>query len=458
MKLIKFKASKVYGHLDFFIDFHSDLTFLTGLNGSGKTTVLRLIMAIMGTSLEVLSDIDFETTELQIGSADEKIKTIFCKKSRDKLSIRHSEIHDPIEIPLPPDRSLIDRGMLLDYYSNTEMKIRQDSVIKAIRQHHPPTFLGIDRKSIDFDRISAEEVALQNQMRRHTQGPRQIPSTAKADSVGGLSEVQNLLRDAILKVRKRQNELDDILRNKVILDSFSLINKSDHFPKFPTSGEIAVFRKKKDQITDAIRNLGIPSNEVESKIKDFMDEIGQAVEAIEEFEDNGNKKRANKKPEHELLMKWILNSSQIERVSRLLTSCEQYIIDRSRVEAPIDNFIGAVNRFLTQTNKKISVSTQDYLEVVLPGENRRPISAMSSGERQILVMFAHLSFSKYLEKPEGIYIVDEPELSLHISWQEQFVDAVKDVSPKTQIIVATHSPAIIAGRNDNCVDVSLRRE
>jgi predicted ATP-binding protein involved in virulence len=50
--------------------------------------------------------------------------------------------------------------------------------------------------------------------------------------------------------------------------------------------------------------------------------------------------------------------------------------------------------------------------------------------------------------------VDEPELSLHIKWQELFVTAVQEASPKLQLILATHSPSIILDRVDKCVDLS----
>ncbi len=68
-------------------------------------------------------------------------------------------------------------------------------------------------------------------------------------------------------------------------------------------------------------------------------------------------------------------------------------------------------------------------------------------------MLAHLSMNRRLLK-DGVFIVDEPELSLHMDWQNMFVDAVQTANPKLQIILATHAPAIIGGRNDLCIPVS----
>ena len=68
-------------------------------------------------------------------------------------------------------------------------------------------------------------------------------------------------------------------------------------------------------------------------------------------------------------------------------------------------------------------------------------------------MLAHLSLNKNL-KGSGIFIVDEPELSLHIDWQEKFVEAVLDANPDVQLILATHSPAIILDRAEFCISLS----
>ncbi len=46
MKITKLTAEKVHGYLPLDIEFFDELTFLTGLNGSGKTSALRLLMAL----------------------------------------------------------------------------------------------------------------------------------------------------------------------------------------------------------------------------------------------------------------------------------------------------------------------------------------------------------------------------------------------------------------------------
>ena len=49
-----------------------------------------------------------------------------------------------------------------------------------------------------------------------------------------------------------------------------------------------------------------------------------------------------------------------------------------------------------------------------------------------------------MEKKPGILFIDEPEISLHVSWQQQLIEAIRTLNSRCQIILATHSPGIFA--------------
>ena len=54
MRILHIAATGVHGYLDLNVKFFPDVTFLFGLNGSGKTTVLRLVSALLAPKLEEL--------------------------------------------------------------------------------------------------------------------------------------------------------------------------------------------------------------------------------------------------------------------------------------------------------------------------------------------------------------------------------------------------------------------
>lgn len=65
---------------------------------------------------------------------------------------------------------------------------------------------------------------------------------------------------------------------------------------------------------------------------------------------------------------------------------------------------------------------------------------LSSGERQMLIIL--LSVLVQEGRPYVLFM-DEPEISLHFEWQERLISIIRELNPKVQIILSTHSPAII---------------
>lgn len=69
-----------------------------------------------------------------------------------------------------------------------------------------------------------------------------------------------------------------------------------------------------------------------------------------------------------------------------------------------------------------------------------PPYMLSSGEKQLLVI---LLTALVQENRPGVMLMDEPEISLHIEWQQRLITLIRTLNPNTQIILCTHSPAII---------------
>lgn len=71
-----------------------------------------------------------------------------------------------------------------------------------------------------------------------------------------------------------------------------------------------------------------------------------------------------------------------------------------------------------------------------------PVSGLSSGEQNELVLFYELLFKFDMN---SLILIDEPEISLHISWQNKFIDDLREVVKLNDmdILIATHSPDII---------------
>ncbi|RLP87667.1 hypothetical protein EAD89_18385 [Micromonospora sp. BL4] len=81
------------------------------------------------------------------------------------------------------------------------------------------------------------------------------------------------------------------------------------------------------------------------------------------------------------------------------------------------------------------------------GNESLPPKRLSSGEQQLLVLAHHVLFRA---APGTLVLIDEPELSLHVVWQATLVDDLTEMGRERDLtfVLATHSPTLIAGRND----------
>ena len=109
--------------------------------------------------------------------------------------------------------------------------------------------------------------------------------------------------------------------------------------------------------------------------------------------------------------------------------------------AKIDLFQRIINsRFLY---KGVKVSKEEgFAFYSTLNQKEIPLSALSSGEQHELVLFYQLLCNI---QPNSLILIDEPEISLHVSWQNHFIDDLKEVIKLNpiDILIATHSPSIV---------------
>ena len=117
-------------------------------------------------------------------------------------------------------------------------------------------------------------------------------------------------------------------------------------------------------------------------------------------------------------------------------------------------FLDIVNRLFS--NKEVYLNERNQMSVRLNDGNGIPINRLSAGEKQIMIIFYRLLFHT---KPGTLAIVDEPEISLHVSWQQRMGSLFLDISRtrNIQILVATHSPQIIHDRWDLAKELRAER-
>lgn len=465
MRIKKMLADQVHGVFAIDIEFNEDLTFITGLNGCGKTTALRLLMALLTPNLEDFSSIKFGRVSVTLLDGDLEVKV--SAEQFDEglvLSISSLDVELKIssaELQLFSESKKSESGKL-----PVHEKIVGHDVFQAILKLSTPMFLGLDRRFYIQNSPWEENFDARRRDYHARRFFAEDPAFRGAASAG-LLDVSYLASSRMQEILTLQEALDEEFRRKLLTRAFEY-KPSDisGFGKLPSRAELESYRERLSRIESAAEALKVPLPEIRAALSGFFESMSSVVDTLEQ---NSKKKvqrdkNSRKEPKQrdfvqsdieKINIEWIINKPQTDRVLEHLQLLATFGDSRDQLREPIDKFVKLVNSFLEQTGKKLIVFASGELGIQLGGESGLPrsITALSSGERQLLVMLAHLSLNKSLDR-SGIFIVDEPELSLHLDWQEKFVDAVQAANPSVQLIMATHSPAIILDRVDNCVSMS----
>ena len=109
-------------------------------------------------------------------------------------------------------------------------------------------------------------------------------------------------------------------------------------------------------------------------------------------------------------------------------------------------FQDMVDELFSDTGKHI-VRTENEIRFTQIGELLMPYQ-LSSGEKQMLIILLTVLVE---DCQPYVLFMDEPEVSLHIEWQKRLIDLILELNPQVQVILTTHSPAVIMNGWTDCV-------
>lgn len=445
MKLVRVEFTKLFGYFDYSIDFHDTVTILHGLNGCGKTTMLQTINAVFNKEMDTIKSTDLQSVNFFFSTG------AILKIDRKKIYLDPEKEKATGIIYLA--YSIIENGKetVFDSFENTDEY--QDIVKRFLKGYRPFPFLERINESTWYDRkretkLNLEEVIAEYGtiiFRRYSREYLEddIPQPVQdilasmdvrliaADRLTVAKRVERQYGEDNIKIERRVNLIAKDLSQKIrdTIQQYAQLSQAKD-RTFP----LRAIKQSSPLTVDEIKSKMI---ELESKRKEFVD-----TGILEEEQDDIGI--------HDLLD--AITESNRQNLSLYAIDTEEKLNALSSLSSSINLFRNLIDK---NFNNKRIVFNKDYgfRFVATYSDSTILPQSLSSGEQHELVMFYDLIFNA---SENTLILIDEPELSLHIKWQLDYVDELLQIISATKFsaVLATHSPQIIHDKWDLTVSLS----
>lgn len=458
---------KLYGYFDKKVTFNKDINLLVGINGSGKTSVLNLLAWVLTPSIPHLCVTEFERIELEFEFEGEEYTSIVTQDTKTLYytveNRTNEKNYNPLKVVLRvPPKQLINneehRHRALHHYVNLNPDLSEAETWHFLTTLLPkPVTIGLDRTKFEGVQPLSSYVSpydIENLMI-----PVEVASQTGENSP--LKNVKEVANNAYSIYRNKVEELNESLHNSLFMSAFDEITSSS-IDELETIERIS--QAQIDSLHDRVTQF-ILENESADRGKLAKARMGkerflrqqESVKKVNNYFKHLKSimRVAQKSSESKPTLLYLANVSQFKKIKTLIAEFEKFDQKSRDYYSEIKLYLDTVNEFFKDSSKRLSFnrSLTKLVYHVLdkdgkPISRNRDIVNLSSGEKQILILFTYLKFN---EKRRTLFIIDEPELSLHPKWQEEFLNAVSTLMVKnTQLILATHSPTIVGSNKQYC--------
>ena len=437
----------LHGHLNPILRFQSGINILIGVNGSGKTSVLNALSWILSpTSTQgglpgayLLSSLQFEEINIAYTvPGQRRYQRVRAIRSEKMVTIRLNDETNELVIPTfdePEPISLIathgfsERADTVSRYLDSQ---RENPVLRELSTLSGPLYMPLNRRWFE-----------ERESRHRIGGPHFRNSLTAYDLP--ILEVLEIAERAYGREQSETLGLSNQLRDSILTALFEF--QGIHFPSPVWTME--ELQERRLRMKNALEELRLPealklSEEYFERLTPLVAELG-GQSRPDNFPDAGNSEK---------WFEWMIDAGTIAvRIEELIPLIRKYEADRVRITQKSTAFLDSVNGFLGDSGKRVDFRPGAGLEVTLPSKEHISVHQLSSGELQLLVLFAFLYF-QFDPDQEFVVFVDEPELSLHVEWQQRYVSSIMSANPNAQFIIATHSPEIAGPAPETIIDIS----
>ena len=396
--------------------FRDDVNIIIGKNGTGKTTFMNIVHAVLAVDVEALYENPFKKVTLTL-SDGKRMRTVRAARLDTKTSpfsvieyhISNRQFSAPLigsddgrSMPLAVRRRANEDIQRIKAELSKLVSVASLSVYRIGGEPDPEARERTPRRY-----SSTVDIRLVSLMQRLTQFQLELSNAARDVSIKLQRDVLTSLLYAGPKDRERGYQLD-----------------------FDETTE-------RQNLIAAYKQLGVGGSDVTKRIQDHISAVGTTIKNLHLASEQKGKDLHN--------IDINIDFAALEAFKLTRTVVTKSLEAETRTDAifsQVSLFLSTLKTFIA--DKEFSFSGG---ELVVASEGPLPLAKLSSGEKQLLILFIEALLQR---QRSFIFLADEPELSLHIAWQRNILTAIRALNPNAQIVVATHSPEI-AGKFKHCL-------
>lgn len=376
-----------------------DVLAIYGMNGAGKTSLLRILHYALERNADFLPSLPLHSAEVTIYS--------------DTYGRQFTQYYKQE-----------------DGKNSAELRRRAEEAQQHMWREHSPSAVSKARDAA----IRAWRNAVEPEPYWHIEPP--IPSGASARWAHRFLPTDRLYTHRIRRAAQRHDDAIDEL-----FDESYAISLRQHWIRFYSHLQSLANQAQERGIAQILQDVVFPPSATK-QVRSREDDAAVAIDSSEEARAAFDKTQAflarqragKKKITSAVFRERFFDDPLLRRVVKRIVTIEDRIERIMSPKSRLEELLAT----LFQGRKRFDLSA-DGIRVLLPDDQRLPLSRLSSGEKHVLLILVEV-----LLAAESTIIVDEPEISMHVDWQASLVDAMRTLNPDAQILLATHSPEILA--------------
>lgn len=445
-----FKIIGLHGYKDVVIDFNAPVRVVIAENGAGKTTILSAMYFFLTCKFNKLKSIDFEEIICAFNGSDHKVT--LRKQDLSEISLPNLELFHEIVEYADADESDVIAYVTSEFDPKMQSSFKNSHIAASVYYNSPwewETIHEIFSEMRDHYEAAADAVV------------HQVAKQVKAE----IGDTEILYLPTYRRIEKLFSEENEKRKKRRNYSPYrQRLNQSLSVSSEVNYGLADVEERLAALTEDIQRKTNIGYRQISASIIDDLlagknqsskfdlSELPELETLKLFFSRIGGTKERGESNLNRIQEIYDLQDQKYEEENRtliyFLSKLSQVVDQTKQLESMIEQFVSKANTYLGNTSDvksfnydpermKVSVINKWTSEEI-------KLNDLSSGEKQIVSLLSYL----FLYSAEKIILLDEPELSLSIDWQQKILVDMVDASSCKQLLAITHSPFIFDNELD----------